>query len=149
VGEAKREVCVRSRIADIVQQSRNPDDDHRRAANGYLVWPLAVANIVRDGDDATIWARIHARQAVVLGVVASGVFVLVLAFPLVAVIAIPSMSIGATIGVYTAGLVADVVVGVAFLILGLGYAARAGRGELFSIPLVTPAVDRWFGVKRT
>lgn len=110
---------------------------------------MAVANIVRDGDDATIWARLHARQALVLGIIASLAFFVVLAFPLVAVLALPAMSTGTTITVYTIGLAADVVVGVGFLSVALGYAARAGRGELFSIPLVTAIVDRWFPVKRS
>jgi uncharacterized membrane protein len=109
---------------------------------------LAVANIVRDGEDASIWARLHARQALVLGIIGSVLFFIVLAFPLVAVIAIPSMSTRTTITVYTVGLVADVVVGMSFLTVALACAARAARGELFSIPLVTPIVDRWFRVKR-
>jgi len=112
------------------------------------VWPLALANIVREGDDDTIWARLHARQAFVLGFIASLTYLVVLAFPLIAVIAVPSISTGATIVVYTFGLVADVIVGIIFLLVGLRYSARAARGELFSIPIVTPIVDTWFRLKR-
>ena len=79
-----------------------------------------------------------------MGALGSLAFVVVLALPLVAVLAIPSISTGLTIGVYAAGLVADVVVGVALLLVGIRYAARAARGELFSIPIVTPIVERWF-----
>ncbi len=112
------------------------------------MWPLALANIVRDGDDATIWARIHARQGLVFGLIASVVMCLVLAFPLVVVIAVPAISTSATIAVYGVGLIVDIVAGIAFVVVALTFAARAGRGELFSIPLVTPIVDRWFGIKR-
>jgi hypothetical protein len=49
--------------------------------------------------------------------------------------------------VYGIGLAADVIVGLALLLLGVRYAARAARGELFSIPGVTSIVDRWFRVK--
>jgi uncharacterized membrane protein len=50
--------------------------------------------------------------------------------------------------VYTVGLVADVIVGITLLLVGLRYSARAARGELFSIPIVTPIVDTWFRLKR-
>jgi hypothetical protein len=124
------------------------DEDHRRAANGYLVWPLALANMVREDEDVSIWARLHARQALVLGVLNSLGFFLVLALPLLAVLAIPGISTGATIAVYAAGLVADAAVGIGLVVVGARYAARAARGELFSIPVVTPMVDRCFRIKR-
>jgi uncharacterized membrane protein len=104
--------------------------------------------MVREGNDETIWARLHARQALVLGLVASLIFVLILAVPLVVVIAVPAISIGTTIGVYAAGLAIDVCVALGFVLMGLRYSARAARGELFSIPVVTPIVDRFFRLKR-
>ena len=84
----------------------------------------------------------------VLGLIASLGFFVVLALPLVVVIAIPSITTGATIAVYVVGLIADAVLAIAWLLLVLRYAARAARGELFSIPVVTPIVDRWFRLKR-
>ena len=124
------------------------DEESRRAANGYLVWPLALANIVREDTDSTAWARLHARQALVLGALNALLFFVVLALPLVAVLVIPAISTAATIGVYTAGLVADAVVGTGLVVVGVRYAARAARGELFSIPVVTPIVERWFRLDR-
>ena len=103
---------------------------------------------MREDADTTAWARLHARQALVLGALNSLAFFVVLALPLVAVLAIPSISTGLTIGVYAAGLVADVVVGVGLLIVGVRYAARAARGELFSVPIVTPIVERCFRLNR-
>jgi uncharacterized membrane protein len=99
---------------------------------------------VREDADSTAWARLHARQALVLGALNSIAFFFVLALPLIAVLAIPAISTGATIAVYTAGLVADVVVGIGLLVVGIRCAARAARGELFSIPIVTPVVECLF-----
>jgi uncharacterized membrane protein len=113
------------------------------------VWPLALADIVRESNDSSIWARLHARQALVFGLLASVAFVIVLALPLLAVIAVSSISAGATIAVYCVGLLADLVAGITWLVIGLRLAARAARGELFSIPLVTPIVDRWLPVDRS
>jgi hypothetical protein len=138
----RRDIWERSASSD-----RNPGEEHRRAANGYLAWPVALANIVREDEHETIWSRLHARQALVLGVAASLTYLVVLALPLLVVLVQPSISAGTTIVVYGIGLAADVIVGLALLLLGVRYAARAARGELFSIPGVTSIVDRWFRVK--
>jgi uncharacterized membrane protein len=100
--------------------------------------------MARQDPEATIWVRVHARQALVLGLLGSIGFLVVLALPLAAVIAFPAMSPEVTIAVYAAGLVIDAVVGIGLLVTALRYAARAARGELFTIPVVTPIVDRWF-----
>ena len=113
------------------------------------MWPLALADLVREGEDASIWSRLHARQALVFGLLASVAFVIVLALPLLAVLAVPSISAGATITVYGVGLLADMAAAIAWLVIGLRFAARAARGDLFSVPLVTPIVDRWLPVDRT
>jgi ABC-type arginine transport system permease subunit len=112
------------------------------------VWPLALANVVREDDDTSIWGRLHARQALVLGALNSLGFFLVLALPLVTVLAIPGISTDATIALYAAGLLADAVVGIGLLVVSARYAARAARGALFSIPLVTPIVERCFPLQR-
>jgi uncharacterized membrane protein len=103
--------------------------------------------MIREGDAETIWSRLHARQALVFGLCASLALLVVIACPLVAVVAVPTISIGATIAVYTVGLIADVVVAVLYLALALRFAARAARGDLFDIPVVSPIVDRFFRVK--
>ncbi len=112
------------------------------------MWPLAVANLVKEGESATIWSRLHARQALVFGVLCSFVFFVLLAFPLVVVLAVPSISPSATIAVYSIGLAADVAFGLIFILVAIRLAARAAQGELFSLPLVTPIVDRWLRVDR-
>jgi uncharacterized membrane protein len=104
--------------------------------------------MVREDADSTAWARLHARQALVLGALNSLLFFVVLALPLIVVVAIPAITTGATIGVYAAGLVCDAVVGIGLMFVGIRYAARAARGELFSIPVVTPIVERWFRLDR-
>jgi uncharacterized membrane protein len=71
-----------------------------------------------------------------------------LAIPLVIVIAIPGISAGATIAIYGVALVVDLLVAILIALIGVRYAAKAARGELFSIPVVTPIVDRWLRTKR-
>jgi hypothetical protein len=118
--------------------------DYQRAATGYLVWPLALADIVREAGSASSWSRIHARQAVVLGVVATIGYAVLLALPLLIVIADPGITTTGVVVIYAAGILADFL-GALFLFgLTLYYSGRASRGELFAIPLVTAVVDRVF-----
>jgi hypothetical protein len=51
------------------------------------------------------------------------------------------------VGVYTAGLALDAIVFVVLAVLAFSYAARAGRGELFTIPLISPIADRLFAIR--
>ena len=37
-------------------------DLRQRAANAYVVWPLAVLDVFREPPDATAWSRLHTRQ---------------------------------------------------------------------------------------
>lgn len=103
--------------------------------------------MVREGGDETIWSRLHARQAFIFGFLASFALLVVLALPLLTVILIPTISAAATITVYTVGLIGDVIAGAALILIAVRYSARAARGELFAIPLVTPIVDRCFRLR--
>ncbi len=98
---------------------------------------------MRENERTTGWSRVHARQALVLGVTGSAVFIVVLALPLITVLAVPGLSSGATIGIYGGGLLADIIVAAALAVVTLRCAARAARGELFAIPLVGRVADRW------
>lgn len=95
-----------------------------------------------------MWVRLHARQALVFGLFASLALLVILSFPLIAVMSIPEISTGATIGVYTAGLIVDAIAGSFAVVLAMRFSSRAARGELFAIPLVTPIVDRVFRLPR-
>jgi uncharacterized membrane protein len=123
--------------------SIDSEDEHRRAANAYLIWPLALASFVSDGDGSSAWVRVHARQALALGVLGSLALFVLLGLPLLTVLAVPDISSEATIAVYAAGIVADAAFFIAMLAVAARCAIRAARGELFSIPVVTPVVDRW------
>jgi len=90
---------------------------------------------------------LHARQAFVFGIVALMGYAIVLALPLAITSVIPAISTGATIAVYGVGLVVDVVALVVLFGLAFRYYARARRGSLFGIPLVTTIVDRFFRVR--
>ena len=72
-----------------------------------------------------------------------------LALPLLLVIAIPSLGTRATIVLYSIGLAIDLVVGAGVVLVSVIYAARASKGELFAIPVVTRLCDRFFPLTRT
>ena len=125
----------------------NQDDlqqDYQRAAAGYLVWPLALVDIVREAPNASQWERIHARQAAVFGIAGTLAYVAVLALPLLVVIATPGVTTTVVVAVYAAGMIADLAGALLLLGLALYYSGRASRGELFAIPIVTAIVDRVF-----
>lgn len=122
--------------------------DYAHASSAYLVWPLALAAVMREAPTASRWTRIHARQALTFGVVATLGFMLIMALPLLVVIADAGISTGATVWVYAAGFCLDVAVLIVLTVLAFSYAARAGRGELFTIPLISPLADRCFRVHR-
>lgn len=125
-----------------------PHETHRRAANAYAIWPLAVSDLFREPPDATAWSRLHTRQAFVFGVSATLAYLIVLALPLVLVIVLPSVSTGIVVWLYALGLLADVVAAVWLIRLALRYRALALRGDLFAIPYVTPLADRLFRLDR-
>jgi len=112
-----------------------------------LIWPLAALDVLREAPNATIWSRLHARQALVFGIVALAGYAIVLALPLAVTSVVPAISTGATIAIYGVGLVVDVVVLIALFGLAARYYTRAKRGSLFGIPLVTTIVDRFFPVR--
>jgi uncharacterized Tic20 family protein len=122
--------------------------DYQGASSAYLVWPLALAALLREDPAASRWTRIHTRQALAFGLTASLGFVVLLALPLMVVIADAGISTGATVGVYTAGLLLDAIAFVVLTVFAFSYAARAARGELFKIPLVSTIADRIFTIRR-
>ncbi len=119
-----------------------------RAANAYVVWPLALLDLFREPAEATAWSRLHTRQAFVYGIVATFAYLLLLALPLLIVLPIPGISTTAVVWVYALGLLADIVGAFVLLGLSLSYRERALRGDLFAIPLVTPIADRVFRLDR-
>jgi hypothetical protein len=118
----------------------------QRAANAYVVWPLAVLDVFREPADATAWSRVHTRQALVYGIVATLAYLLLLALPLLIYLAVPPLagSLTAIVWIYALGLLADIVGAFVLMGLSLSYRERTLRGELFAIRLVTPIADRLF-----
>ncbi len=113
-----------------------------------MVWPLAALDLFREPSDATAWSRLHTRQAFVYGFVTTLAYFVLLALPLIVVIAIPNVSTGAVLALYALGILADLAGAVVWLVLSLRYRERAARGQLFAIPLVTPVADRLFRLDR-
>lgn len=124
------------------------DEPQQRAANGYVVWPLAALDLFREPSDATAWSRLHARQAFVYGIATTLAYFVLLALPLIVVLAIPNVSTGAVVWVYALGALADLAGAVAWLVVSLRYRERAARGQLFAVPLVAPVADRLFRLDR-
>jgi uncharacterized membrane protein len=122
--------------------------DYQSASSAYLIWPLALAALLREPAAASRWTRIHTRQALMFGLVAGIGFIIVMALPLLVVIGDAGISTGMTVGLYTAGLLLDAIVFIVLAVLAFSYAARAGRGELFTIPIVSPLADRVFTIRR-
>ena len=106
------------------------------------MWPLALLDYVREPADATAWSLLHTRQAFVFGIAASIGYFVVLALPFLVVVAVPSVSTTTIVWLYAFGVLADIVAACVWLAAAFRYRARALRGELFSIPLVTPIADR-------
>jgi uncharacterized membrane protein len=123
--------------------------DYQRASTAYLIWPLALAAMVREDPAASRWTRIHTRQALTFGLVASIGFIVIMALPLLAVIvAGGGISTGVTVGIYSLGMALDLIVFVVLTVCAFSYAARASRGELFTIPVVSGIADRLFTTHR-
>jgi uncharacterized membrane protein len=122
--------------------------DYERASGAYVVWPLALAAVVREDPGASRWTRIHMRQALTFGLLASIGYVVILALPLLIVIADSSISTGGTVALYAAGLTVDVIAFIALVVLAFSFAARARRGELFTIPFISGIADRVFTIRR-
>ena len=122
----------------------------QRAANGYVVWPLALLDVFREPADATAWSRLHTRQALVFGIVATLAYLVLLALPFLIYVAIPPLagSLTAVVWIYALGLFADVVGAFVLMGLSLTYRERALRGELFAIRFITPIADRVFRIAR-
>jgi uncharacterized membrane protein len=118
--------------------------DYQHASSAYLVWPLALAALLRENPAASRWSRIHTRQALTFGLAATIGYLILLALPMFVVIGDAGISTGLTVIVYTAGLLLDAIVFVALAYFAFSYAARAARGELFTIPLVSKIADRLF-----
>ena len=130
--------------------SGETSDLEQRAANAYVVWPLAVLDLFREPADATAWSRLHTRQAFVYGITATLAYVVLLALPLLFLVAIPPLagSTTAIVWIYALGLLADLIGALVLLGLSLSYRERALKGELFAIPYVSPIADRVFRLDR-
>jgi hypothetical protein len=122
----------------------------QRAANAYVVWPLAVLDVFREPADATAWSRLHTRQALVYGIAATLAYLVLLALPFLLYLAVPPLagSLTAVVWIYALGLLADIVGAFVLMGLSLSYRERTLRGELFAIRFVTPIADRLFRLAR-
>ena len=123
--------------------------DYQRASQAYLIWPLALAALVRETPAASRWTRIHTRQALTFGLAATIGYLVLMAVPLlIVVMAGGGISTGVTVSVYYAGMLLDLVAFIMVTVWAFSYSARAARGELFTIPVVSGIADRVFTINR-
>lgn len=78
----------------------------------------------------------------------TAVLLLVLSIPLALVLALGSTEAAVTIRIYAVALGLDAVVFGAAASLVIRAAVRAARGEIFSLPVVTPICERLFSLSR-
>ncbi len=123
------------------------NDVRLRAANAYLVWPLAALDLFRERDGASAWSRLHTRQAFVFGILAAVGYFVLLALPLIVVVVFSGVSTGVTVWLYGIGALADVLGAIWVFTVALAYRERTLRGELFAVPLVTRIADRFFRLR--
>ncbi len=118
-------------------------DESERAALHYLVWPLAAVDAFRS--EATLWSRLHARQAALFGLLATVGYFVLLALPFIAAVLFGStLGTGGTIWLYGGFFVADIIAALALLLCAVRYSLRARRGDLFTIRFVSNLSDRLF-----
>ncbi|TAM58214.1 hypothetical protein EPN52_11280 [bacterium] len=112
-------------------------EERQRAAGAYAFWVLALPELAPAARPASAWFRAHIRQAVALGLVETAALLIVLALPavLVGVALALRLPVGtaATVWIYALGFVLDVAAIVLGLALNVALAARAARGERFTI----------------
>lgn len=119
--------------------------EYQRAATGYFVWPLAVFDLLREAPETSRWARLHARQAIVYGIVAMTGYTMLLAAPLVLVLSMSWLPTPAIVAIYGAGALADAIIALILLGMTVRYSGLAARGELFAIPGIAGLAERVFG----
>lgn len=111
------------------------------------MWPLAILEMLRSQREGSLWMRLHSRQAVVFGALASVAFIVLFSLPLVISLFIFS-STGAIIVLYSVALGVDGLFGLSILVLAVCYSVRASHGELFDIPIAAAISGRLFPIHR-
>jgi hypothetical protein len=129
----RREASGRATV--IIDDRTRVEEEHRVAALAYLAWPLAFYERIAPRPDASAWFRIHLRQALWFGNIATIVALVALFWPLVLSLVVSRVT--ATLWFYYVAIVLDVALFAVWLVLALRYSRSAGRGQLFEIPLVS------------
>lgn len=128
---------------DFVEPSR---EERQRAANAYVCWVLALPDLAATAQPSSAWFRGHLRQALALGLIEGAVLIAVVALPALLTGALLAMHVAittrATVWIYAVGVVADVAAFAIAVTLGFALAARAARGERFSVAFLPRRASR-------
>jgi uncharacterized Tic20 family protein len=100
----------------------------------YVVWPLALYEIVAPRPESSSWYRFHMRQALWFGVISAAIGLAALFWPLAATFAINGVAV--MIWVYAFAMIVDLALLVLWLVVAARYSRRAANGELFDVPWV-------------
>ena len=122
---------TRHRQTLIASQENRAEEEQRRAALGYLIWPAALYERYAEREPASSWYRTQVRQAVRFGLRASAAGVAALVWPLLFSLAFPNVV--ATLAAYSVAILLDVILFAGWLRHALRYRKRAARGETFAL----------------
>lgn len=126
----------------MIREQVDPTPEERqRAAMAYLVWPVAVLDLLQ-ARNATRWFQLHLRQAALLGVAASSIIVVVMLLPLVIVLLLNDPNAGTIEWIYTPGFLCDFVLSIGAFGYAIRLSARAARGEHIEVPYIWSIVSR-------
>ncbi len=103
-------------------------------SQAYFAWPIALVERIAPREERSTWYRLQMRQAGWFGAIATLVGLLALSWPLVASFLLPDPR--TIVWLYVLAMLLDAALFVLWLVLAIRYSRRAGRGELFEIPLV-------------
>jgi hypothetical protein len=114
------------------EESERVRGESHLVALAYLIWPVAIYERIAPRPQASAWYRFHIRQALGFGGAAALWALLALVWPLLASLALQSLT--ATIAVYALAIVLDIVLVSLWFVLALRYSRRAAAGALFTVP---------------
>lgn len=130
----------------ITQQESRADEEQRRAALGYLVWPAALYEQFVEREPASTWYRLQIAQAVRFGIRSTAIGIAALVWPLIVSLLVGSLTF--TLVAYVIALVLDAALFVLWLRHALRYSKRAARGETFALESILSASTRRVAAKR-
>jgi hypothetical protein len=131
VGAVHRRQAVHRPALTISPDEERAQDEHRRAALTYLIWPAALYEHYAAREPASAWYRGQIAQAMRFGTRWVAIAFAALLWPLLVSLLLSNPTV--TIVIYVVALAADCVLFVVWLRAALRYSKLAARGETFAL----------------